>query len=79
LSAIDLKEWIKSTPELPTWRKPQDPKAFKAWREKNKLTQAALGKMLGVTYLTVLLIEKGERDPGGPMLRLLQLLGAWKP
>jgi len=78
MNSNTLKEWLKNPPTLPEWR-PQDTKALKEWRKKNKIGPVALAKVLGVSYTALFLLESGQRLPGGPMLRLLQLLGAWRP
>ncbi len=52
------------------------PATFKAIRERSGYTQAGLAGFLRVTPRMVQMIEAGDRNPGGPLIVLMELLDA---
>lgn len=47
---------------------------FKAIREKLGVDKPALAKMVGVTTRQIQMIEAGQRNPSGPLIKLMALL-----
>jgi DNA-binding transcriptional regulator YiaG len=74
----NLIEWKDTPPALPKWNANKSPKAVKEWRLKHNFSKTDLAKMLGVSVPAVVYMENGQRNPSGPVLRLLQLFEALK-
>ena len=55
--------------------KPSHGPAFKALRTRLGLSPQGLADYLGLTVHAVRKIENGTREPSGPVLRLIQVLG----
>ena len=48
--------------------------SYKTWREYWGYTQKEVAKALKITENTYAMIERGERNPGGAVIELLNLL-----
>ncbi len=54
------------------------PATFKAIRERSGYTQAGLAAFARLSVRQVQMIEAGDRNPGGPLIVLMELLDAGK-
>ena len=53
---------------------PIDAEKIRSLRERFKLTQTEFAMVLGITQEHVSRLETGRKEPGGPMVRLLEMI-----